>query len=75
MGAMSGVVALSRPRIPHGALYQQYGLFAQEIWSPLAQDRLRFLDFFNLLDKNHRGVGWGIDAPGRGLTVRYRLRF
>ena len=34
-----------------------------------------FVDLFNLADRNYRGIGWGIDAPGRGATVRYRYRF
>ena len=29
----------------------------------------------NLGDKNYRGISWGIDAPGRGLSVRYIARF
>ncbi len=32
-------------------------------------------DFENLLDKNYRGISWGLDAPGRGLSLRYQLRF
>jgi hemoglobin/transferrin/lactoferrin receptor protein len=33
------------------------------------------LDGENLSDKNYRGVSWGIDGPGRGVTVRYATRF
>jgi outer membrane receptor protein involved in Fe transport len=29
----------------------------------------------NLGDRNYRGVSWGIDAPGRGLFLRYEARF
>ncbi len=29
----------------------------------------------NLTDKNYRGIGWGVDAPGRGVAVRYLVRF
>jgi hemoglobin/transferrin/lactoferrin receptor protein len=32
-------------------------------------------DFDNAGDRNYRGVSWGIDAPGRGLFVRYEARF
>jgi hemoglobin/transferrin/lactoferrin receptor protein len=32
-------------------------------------------DAENLNDKNYRGISWGIDAPGRGLSVRYVGRF
>ncbi len=34
-----------------------------------------FANFSNILDKNYRGVGWGIDGPGRGVTVRLWRRF
>jgi outer membrane receptor protein involved in Fe transport len=29
------------------------------------------IDLENLGDENYRGVSWGMDAPGRGVTVRY----
>ncbi|MFN0123814.1 MAG: TonB-dependent receptor domain-containing protein [Blastocatellia bacterium] len=32
-------------------------------------------DLENLNDKNYRGISWGMDAPGRGVSVRYRYRF
>ena len=34
-----------------------------------------FVDAENLGDTNYRGISWGMDAPGRGLTVRYAFRF
>jgi outer membrane receptor protein involved in Fe transport len=33
------------------------------------------VDFENLGDENYRGPSWGMDAPGRGLFVRYATRF
>ena len=33
------------------------------------------IDFSNLLDKNYRGISWGIDGPGRALSLQYRYRF
>ena len=33
------------------------------------------VDFENLTDENYRGPSWGMDAPGRGLFVSYRLTF
>jgi hypothetical protein len=33
------------------------------------------LDVENLNDRNYRGVSWGMDAPGRGVTVKYLIRF
>ena len=32
-------------------------------------------DFENLLDHNYRGISWGLDAPGRGISVRYSFRY
>jgi hemoglobin/transferrin/lactoferrin receptor protein len=31
-------------------------------------------DFENLGDVNYRGISWGMDAPGRGLFLRYVVR-
>ena len=33
------------------------------------------IDLENLGDENYRGPSWGMDAPGRGLYVRYGMRF
>ena len=32
-------------------------------------------DFENIGDKQYRGISWGIDGGGRGLTLRYRYKF
>ena len=34
-----------------------------------------FVDFENIFDKSYRGISWGIDGAGRGVTVRYRYTF
>jgi len=34
-----------------------------------------FVDFENIFDKSYRGISWGIDGAGRGVTVRYRFEF
>ena len=33
------------------------------------------VDLANLADRNYRGIGWGIDAAGRSLSLRWRIRF
>jgi hemoglobin/transferrin/lactoferrin receptor protein len=33
------------------------------------------IDFENIGDKNYRNPGWGIDGPGRSVTVRYQYKF
>lgn len=34
-----------------------------------------FVDFENIFDKSYRGISWGIDGAGRGVTARYRYWF
>jgi hypothetical protein len=34
-----------------------------------------FVDFENIFDKSYRGISWGVDGRGRGVTVRYRYWF
>ncbi|HET6671229.1 MAG TPA: TonB-dependent receptor [Pyrinomonadaceae bacterium] len=34
-----------------------------------------FVDFENIGDRFHRGISWGVDGAGRGVTVRYRYKF
>ena len=34
-----------------------------------------FVDFENIFDKSYRGISWGIDGAGRGVTIRYRYSF
>jgi hemoglobin/transferrin/lactoferrin receptor protein len=29
----------------------------------------------NLNDRNYRGLSWGVDAPGRGISVRYSVSY
>jgi hemoglobin/transferrin/lactoferrin receptor protein len=33
------------------------------------------LDFDNIGDRNYRGISWGVDAPGRGIFMKYNVRF
>jgi outer membrane receptor protein involved in Fe transport len=33
------------------------------------------IDAENLTDTNYRGISWGMDAPGAGVSVRYAVRF
>ncbi len=34
-----------------------------------------FLDASNLADKSYRGMSWGVDGPGRGVSLQLRWRF
>jgi len=33
------------------------------------------IDVENIGDRNYRGIAWGVDAPGRGISVTYQTRF
>jgi hemoglobin/transferrin/lactoferrin receptor protein len=33
------------------------------------------VDFENLNDENYRGISWGIDAPGFGVSIKYMVKF
>lgn len=32
------------------------------------------IDISNLSDRNYRGIGWGVDAAGRGVLLRWKFR-
>lgn len=52
-----------------------YGLINLRGGFNLNEDQKISIDFENIADKSHRNPGWGIDGPGRSLTVRYQLKF
>jgi outer membrane receptor protein involved in Fe transport len=40
-----------------------------------AGPHLLVVDFENLTDTNYRGISWGMDGAGRGISARYQLTF
>lgn len=52
-----------------------YGVWGWRGGARLGERSDLFLDFSNVLDKSYRGISWGIDGPGRAVTLRYRYRF
>ncbi|MGH9718890.1 MAG: TonB-dependent receptor [Bryobacteraceae bacterium] len=52
-----------------------YGVFGVRGGIRTARRGQLFLDLSNLFDHNYRGMSWGIDGPGRAVTVRYRIAF
>ena len=42
---------------------------------PLHDDYDAIVDVENIFDKSYRGISWGIDGAGRGVTLRYRYEF
>jgi hemoglobin/transferrin/lactoferrin receptor protein len=52
-----------------------YGLVGVRGSIKFAENSELFVDFENIFDKSYRGISWGIDGAGRGVTVRYRYEF
>ncbi len=41
----------------------------------LAERQSLVAEFENIADRNYRGISWGVDAPGRSITLRYTISF
>jgi hemoglobin/transferrin/lactoferrin receptor protein len=52
-----------------------YGLFNVRGAFRFDENNELLLDLENIGDNSYRGPSWGIDGPGRSLTVRYQYRF
>ncbi|HKG48636.1 MAG TPA: TonB-dependent receptor [Pyrinomonadaceae bacterium] len=52
-----------------------YGLVGVRGSVKFAERSELFVDFENIFDKSYRGISWGIDGAGRGVTLRYRYEF
>lgn len=62
----------SAPLFTHVPGYFTVGIRGGASWKEKHQ---LLLDVENLTDRNYRGIFWGMDAPGRGLSGRYTFRF
>lgn len=66
-----GVGVSSSPLFPEISGYTALGLRAG-----LRSGRHQLsVDAENLTDRNYRGMSWGMDAPGAGVSLRYGVRF
>lgn len=52
-----------------------YGLFNLRGGVRFGESSELAIDFENIGDKSYRAPGWGVDGPGRSVTVRYRIKF
>ncbi len=52
-----------------------YGLFSLRGGFRFNEAHQVTIDFENIADQGYRLPGWGIDGPGRSVTMRYRFRF
>jgi outer membrane receptor protein involved in Fe transport len=63
---------------PEGFLFRElpgYGLIGVRGGVRIDDRSDVFIDASNLADKSYRGPSWGVDGPGAGVTVHYRIRF
>jgi hemoglobin/transferrin/lactoferrin receptor protein len=51
-----------------------YVVFGLRGGFPVSERSDLMLDVTNIGDRNYRGIGWGIDGLGRGVTVKWRWR-
>jgi hemoglobin/transferrin/lactoferrin receptor protein len=51
-----------------------YGLVGLRGALRFAKNSALLIDFENIADKSYRGISWGIDGAGRGVTVHYRYK-
>ncbi|HEU5459131.1 MAG TPA: TonB-dependent receptor [Pyrinomonadaceae bacterium] len=52
-----------------------YGLVGVRAAFKFSEKSELFVDVENVFDKSYRGISWGIDGAGRGVTLRYRHDF
>lgn len=73
---INGVTVVdANSNVPMFTAVPGYGLFGLR-GSLRFGERSEFsFDFENIGDKQYRGISWGIDGAGRGLTLRYRYKF
>ena len=68
-------VANNDTLVPLFTQVESYGLFGVRGAYRFGEHSEIFFDFENIFDHSYRGISWGIDGGGRGVTVRYRYKF
>jgi outer membrane receptor protein involved in Fe transport len=68
-------VANNDTLVPLFTEVESYALFGLRGAYRFGEHSELFVDFENIFDKSYRGISWGIDGGGRGVTVRYRYKF
>jgi outer membrane receptor protein involved in Fe transport len=69
------VVANNDTLVPLYTSVASYGLIGVRGAYQINNHSEIFVDFENIGDKTYRGISWGVDGAGRGVTVRYRYKF
>lgn len=71
---LSGVLL----QVPPGPLYSAlpgYGLLGLRGGYSFTERLSIFADLSNLADKSHRGMSWGVDGAGRGVSLQLRWNY
>ena len=68
-------VADNNTAVPLFTEVKSYTLFGVRGSYRFNQHSEVFVDFENIFDKSYRGISWGVDGAGRGVTLRYRYEF
>jgi hemoglobin/transferrin/lactoferrin receptor protein len=61
--------------VPTHTAVAGYALFGLRTSFKFAERSEIFIDLENIFDKRYRGISWGVDGAGRGVTIRYRYKF
>lgn len=61
--------------VPTHTAVPGYGLVGVRAAFKFAERSEIFVDFENIFDRRYRGISWGVDGAGRGVTLRYRYKF
>lgn len=72
---INGVLVTPDSLVPKFPYLPGYGLVGVRGGMKFNDKSEIFVDFENIFDKSYRGISWGIDGAGRGVTVRYRYSF
>jgi hemoglobin/transferrin/lactoferrin receptor protein len=72
---INGVVVTPTSNVPLFTAVPGYGLVGLRGAMSFGERSEVSFDFENIGDKQYRGISWGIDGAGRGVTLRYRYKF
>jgi hemoglobin/transferrin/lactoferrin receptor protein len=76
LGAIiNGVLVTPTSNVPLFTAVPGYGLVGLRGAMRFGDRSEVVVDFENIADKTYRGISWGVDGAGRGVTVRYRYKF
>ena len=67
--------AAANVNVPMFTAVPGYGLIGVRGMVRFGERSELMFDFENIADKFYRGISWGIDGAGRGVTLRYRYSF